>query len=167
MKKFIVFIAFIAFISPSHTVFGQESITNAKSIFIYNFTRLMDWGKNSNDFVICVYMDKNLYSDLKKYTEDKKVGDQHINVVFAKSLDDLSNVNILYAGKSKYIQAFKDKIDNSKICVITDEESKNGDFAINFVVEDDKLKYEVRKSELLKHHIIFNSFLLKSAIQVI
>ena len=89
MKKFygVLFLSISIFTSA----ISQTGIPRAQAMFIYNFSRLIEWPANykSGPFVIGVLGNSNTYTELVTYTENKSVGSQPIQV---KKFDDIAEI---------------------------------------------------------------------------
>src|SRR5271157_6586502 len=100
MKKLCLFlIALFVF----HSIYSQTEIPKAQSIFIYNFTRLIEWPESfkNGDFVIGVIGNSDVYGELQAYTAGKKVAMQNIVVKKFKDLSEIDNCHILFVSYNK------------------------------------------------------------------
>ena len=167
MKKIIYVILVIGLFYQS-SVKAQSTLAQAQSHFIYNFTRFLDWPLEckSGDFVIGVYGNSDVYDELKQYVLDKTVNLQQIKVKFITNLDDAAKCHILFVGesKSREISAIKQKLGQSKTCIISEKEGSIQDgAAINFVLVDNKLKYEVNTTTIQREGLKYSSTLVTMA----
>ena len=142
--------------------YSQSSIPQAQSIFTYNFTRLIEWPADykTGDFIIEVYGSGDFYSEIKNYTSGKTVGAQPIVVKKLTNIDEIGKCNILFInfGKSKEIPIIVEKIGSGKTLIIAEKKGCLEDgAAINFVIIEDKLKYELKSSNMTKVGLKFNS----------
>lgn len=88
----------------STKVYSQISDKEAKSVFIYNFTRLIEWSHITNSsFTIAVYNDVALCSVLKDYCKEKLVNGKPINFMITEdklkyemSINNLKKRNLRY-----------------------------------------------------------------------
>lgn len=150
--------------------YSQTSEIQAQALFIYNFTRFIEWpaGSRTSEFVIGVYGSQSMFSELKNYTENKKVGSQSIIIKKINSIDEITGIHMLFVafGKTKDLPAIVNKISDSKTIIISE---KSGAIelgsTINFVlIDDNKLKYETKTSNAAKAGLKFNSTLETMAI---
>jgi hypothetical protein len=75
MKKMLLVLSLISI--PFFAGLSQvSSISQAQSMFIYNFSRLIQWpsGSNTGEFVIGVIGDNEVFSSLSSFVANKKVG---------------------------------------------------------------------------------------------
>jgi hypothetical protein len=135
-------------------VMGQASIEAAQSIFIYNFTRLIEWPNKDGDFVIGVLGSGSLVSELNKTTAGKTVGMQKIVVKKIKDISEINKLNVLFvsSGNSSKLPDIITKIGSSHTLIITEKRGMiDAGAAINFVLNDDRLKFELRSANASKH----------------
>lgn len=150
--------------------YSQTSEIQAKSSFIYNFTRYIEWppSSKSGDFIIGVYASSAIFNELQNYTSDKKVGSQAIVIKKINSIDDITGIHMLFVpfGKTKEMPAIVTKIGDNKIIIIAEKSGALEQGAtINFVLTDDnKLKYEIKTSNAIKIGLKCNSVLEKMAL---
>ena len=163
MKKSnsIVLLLFFTLLSIQNA-HSQATISQAQSIFIYNFTRLIEWPADSKtgDFIIGVYGSSEEYSELKTYTAGKMVGNQNILIKKMSSVEDISGIHILFVafGKTKELPTIVNKIGGSRTLIITEKSGGLEQGAtINFVIVDDKLRYEVKTSNATKIGLKYHS----------
>src|SRR4030042_2282779 len=101
-----------------------SSVSQAQAMFIYNFSRLIQWPAESinGEFVIGVVGDNELYNTLVAFVANKKVGAQSIGV---KKFDDPQNVtrcHIVFVGDGK-VSRFNEvinKLQGSNSLLITE-----------------------------------------------
>lgn len=126
MNKILKFaLILIALISVYYKSFAQSSVEQAQAIFIYNFTRLIEWPVEykSGDFVIGVLGSSDVYIETKNYVSGKTVGNQQIVVKNISSIDDANKCHILFVsyGKTKEIPNIIEKFGNLKTLIISEK----------------------------------------------
>jgi hypothetical protein len=148
---------------------SQTSIAQAQAVFIYNFTRLIEWPAESKtgNFEILVYGSNELVSNVKSYTNSKFVGTQPIVVNKCNAVEEIGKPHILFIafGKTKDMEAIKNKIGNNSTLIIT--EKKGGldlGATINFVIIEDKLKFELKTGNASKVGLKIHSNLENMAV---
>jgi hypothetical protein len=160
------------------TVFGFQTAPNGdanarlKSVFMYNFTRYIDWPADykSGDFVITMYgTNPSMLAELNKMALTKTVGTQKIEIRNITSLDGIGKCNILYVTPdvATPIADIVAKIKGKATLIVTEQPglAKKGS-AINFVVVDNRQKFELNQSNAEKNHLKVSSSLLALAIPV-
>lgn len=167
MKKTLVTIIALLFASVAYM---QTTIPKAQTLFIYNFSRLIEWPANyrSGPFVIGVLGAVEITMELELYTKGKKVGTQDINVIRYKTAKDITTCHILFVPfeKTKQMPEILGTLNGKSILIITE---KNGALedgsAINFVIIEDKLKFEIKSENATKLGIKFSSKLQEMSMQ--
>lgn len=169
-------ILFSLFVFPA--VFGFQSIPNGdtnarlKSVFIYNFTRYIDWPTDykSGSFVINMFGNNSaMLAELNNMAKTKMVGTQKIEIRNTTSLDGIGKCNILYVTPdvATPIADIVSKIKGKAILLVTEQPglAKKGS-AINFVVVDNRQKFELNQINAEKNNLKVSSSLLALAIPV-
>jgi hypothetical protein len=167
MKK-IVITVILLFITFPGVLFAQTSIPRAQAMFIYNFSRLIEWPASykTGSFVIGIFGSSSVANELNSYTAGKKVGTQTIAVQELRSIDEISKCHILFIpfSNTKQLGQIVAKVDNMSTLIITE---KNGAIdmgsAINFLIIGDKLKFEVKQTNASRYGIKVSSKLQEMA----
>lgn len=157
MKKMLLVLSLISI--PFFAGLTQvSSVSQAQSMFIYNFSRLIQWpaASNTGEFVIGVIGDNEVFSSLSSFVANKKVGSQSIIV---KKFDDpqsISRCQILFVGDSK-ISKFPEvisRIQGFNSLVITEKRGMiNSGSAIDFILVEDKLKFVMNTENAVKYNL--------------
>jgi hypothetical protein len=157
MKKMLLVFSLISI--PLFAGLSQvSSVSQAQSMFIYNFSRLIQWpaGNNTGEFIIGVIGDNEVFSSLSSFVANKKVGSQSIVV---KKFDDpqsISRCQILFVGDSK-ISKFPEvisRIQGFNSLVITEKKGMiNSGSAIDFILVEDKLKFVMNSENAIKYNL--------------
>jgi hypothetical protein len=135
-------------------------------MFTLNFIRYIGWPEASKqgDFVIGVVKDNIIAENLKTQTAGKKFGYQTIVIKEFKSVEEITDCQLLYFSNSvnfsRNAELVMEKLKGKNSLVITETEGaiKNGSM-INFVVRDDKLKFEISNENAEAFGIKFSSSL--------
>ena len=147
---------------------AQTGIPKAQAMFIYNFSRLIEWPANykSGNFVIGVLGSSPTYDELLKYTAGKSVGSQKISVKKFNSVAEITTCHILFVpfAKTKTLESSNQMFANKSTLLITE---KNGGTdsgsAINFVIVGNSLKFEIKPSNATKYKIKMSSKMVEMA----
>ncbi len=166
MKKFILVLLIGGFVI--HDSIAQTGIPKAQAMFVYNFSRLIEWPATykTGPFVIGVLGNGEISSELNTYTTGKKVGTQNIVVKQYKEPAEIDKCHILFVtfGKTKGLQELINALGNKSTLIITE---KNGTIeegaAINFLVVGDKLKFEISQKNAEKNGIKYSAKLIEMA----
>jgi len=170
MKKLTLSILSIFLVLFSlQTVKSQSTIGQAQAVFIYNFTRLIEWPADykSGDFIIGVYGSSEVFNEVKNFCNSKMVGAQPITVTKFANVDDIGKCHIVFVAysKSKDIQAIASKVSANKTLIISEKKGALEDGStINFVLIEDKLKFELKASNGVKNGLKIHSNLETMAI---
>lgn len=147
---------------------AQTTIAKAQAVFIYNFTRLTEWpiAAKTGDFIIGVYGQSDAYSEIKQFSKDKTVGSQSISVVQYATVENIKKCHILFVSfdKTKEMPIILGVLGGSKTLIVT--EKKGGLEAgavINFVIIEDKLRFEIKSSNATRLGLKIHSNLEKMA----
>ena len=166
MKKiFLVMMIAGLFVTASN---AQTGIAKAQAMFIYNFSRLIEWPASykTGSFVIGVLGTGEIINELEAYTVGKRVGSQPIVVKQYREPAEVDKCHILFVtfSKTKVIGEVVNQLRNKSTLLITE---KNGAVeegsAINFVLVGDRLKFEISQGNATKYGIKYSSKLTEMA----
>ena len=127
-------------------------------LFVYNFTKYFDWPESmkSNDFVIEVLGHQSVYEELLKITANKKIGQQNIVIKNPATPEVIGKCHMVFIGhwQSRYLQSVLDKVSNHPTLIISEMEGMlDKGSAINFVIREGTIKFELKVSNVTKQHI--------------
>jgi len=155
----------IIFLFPK--LYAQNSIAEAQAIFIYNFTRLIEWPSDykTGDFVIGVYNSGEVFTQISNYMNGKRVGSQPIKIVKFNYITEITKCHILFVSLNKTKDLPTLMGIAGKALVITEKKGAlNEGATINFVIVEDKLKFELKVSNATKNGLKVHSNLETMAI---
>ncbi len=160
-------------ITVSSRVFCQQkevkNIYQLQSIFIYNFAKLVGWPSEElqGNFIIVVYGNTPLTDDLMLLSKSKKIEKLTIVVKKANSLQLLTKCHILFVSKNAMddFDLIKEKVGYQNTLIVTEYEGalKKG-AAINFVLQNNRQRFEVSEYNAKKYGLIIGSELLKLSV---
>lgn len=163
MKK-LVPIFIVLFFLTSGFKLGTAIDTNAKikAVFIYNFTKYIEWPPSykEGEFTIGIIGETSLYSELIKMTETKKVANQTLEVKKFETPSDVTKCHILYVCKDKsgnITDIIKKLKNNSTLIVTEDVGLVDKGAGINFIIKDNRQKFELNKSNVEKYKLKVSS----------
>lgn len=147
---------------------GQTSIPNAQAMFIYNFSRLIEWPANykSGPFVIGVIGTSATLTELQNYTANKTVGSQQIMIKKFESATEIGVCHILFVpfAKTKMLPEITQGLGSKSTLIICEKNGATDEgAAINFIVVADKLKFEIKPSNASSKSINMSSKLSEMA----
>lgn len=171
MKKLLALVVLISFLFISNSVNSQE--IKFKSLYLYNFTKYIGWppASKSGDFVIGVLGSNAIFNKLNEIAAGKMAGSQTIVVTKFGSPDELTKCHILFVGYGKSggsnMATIMQKIGTNSTLLVTEREgtTKKGS-AINFVIRNEQMKFELNKANALKQNLQISLNLEKLAILV-
>ncbi len=168
MRKILLIASILIYINQTY---AQTDLSRAQSMFIYNFSRLIEWPANykTGPFVIGIVGNSPIVGELKTYTAGKSVGSQPIMIKTFKEIADISACHILYVpfSETRQLPNILPQLASKNTLIITE---KNGAIeqgaAINFVVIGDKLKFELSPANATKYDIKISSKLNEMAYKI-
>lgn len=172
----LIFYIFALSLFSLNTVYSQGSAAKAnnkiKGIYVYQFAKNVDWPKKykTGNFSIGVLGDKAFYEQLKKSYTGKLIGGQELEVIYYKTIDDVQSPHLLYVSpyNKKTAIALAQRLKKDKTLIIGEEEGllKDG-IIINFLAVNNKLAFEISKSNAKKKELIISQTLTRLAIDVL
>lgn len=166
MKKFFLLILAIC----TSTLLNAQ-IEKFQAAYIYNICKYLEWPSDytQGNFIIGVLSSNPITSELKKIAETKKYINQTIEIKEFKSSSSIAKCHVLFIPEKKTgdIGAVLTAIGKNNTLLIT---SKTGAIAsgsaINFVLYESKLKFELKKSNITNKGIKVNSEIEKLALKI-
>jgi hypothetical protein len=152
-------------------VCAQDVNSKIKSIFIYNFTKYIEWPANQKqgDFVIGILGNSNpgLVKELEKMASLSKIGGRNFSIKVYNNVDEIGKCQLLFviADKSNLLSAAVQKVSKNNTLVIGENSGliKKG-AVINFVYQENKQKFELSKINAEKSGLLVSSSLINMAI---
>ncbi len=127
--------------------FGQ--VEKYKSVFTLNFIRYIGWSEEAKqgDFVIGVIKNKRVAEWITSQSAGKKFGYQNVVVKEFKSVEELTDCQVVFVGSmanySRYSGEIKNKVGKSTLIITESEGATKYGAVINFVIRDNNLKFEI------------------------
>jgi hypothetical protein len=166
----IILVGNTSFISPVQND-SQEYIL--KAAFLYRFTDYINWGNETDlqNFTIAVLGESGITEPLNEIARDKKIKDKSMYVKECQDLNNIGSCQILFVSRnySPGIQDVISKIGDKPILIVAEQKDacEKGAY-INFVIVENKLKFEINlkaatragfqiSSQLLQHAILVNT----------
>ena len=142
MKKLLLL--FIVLFAIGSGIQAQTKIPEAKAKFIYNFTKFFEWSQSnqSGDFVIGVLGSNDIYQELEDFTEGKKVIVKDIKVKQFRSAENVKECHLLFVSRfhSRKLPELNERLGFNTLLVSDSKKGIERGAALNFVLEDDRLK---------------------------
>jgi hypothetical protein len=159
MKKILIFIGCVLIINIS----AQTNLAKQQAMYIYNFTKLIDYPdeNKSDNFIIGIVGASSTFEDIKSLFSGKTLGNgQKFIIQKFKSVTEITNCHILFITytNSKELTNILTKVQNSNTLIITEQSGAiNKGSAINFVVINEKLKFELKTENAINHQVKVSS----------
>jgi hypothetical protein len=167
MRKFIILALLIQIVFLAK---GSAQEENFISLSIYSFTRFIDWpADESADFVMDIIGHKSVYDKLAEIAAGRKIGNRNIVVRYLESVNDITQSQILFVGfwQSKDLAKAIVKVGNAHTLIITEKDGLiEAGSAINFVIRNNAIKFEIKKSNILKYGLRIDETLLNLACKI-
>jgi hypothetical protein len=163
MKKYFGFIL-IAVMGYS----AQAQTTNhaVYSLFVMNFAKYSSWPEVNGDFKITILGKSKVYDELVKMTAGKNINGHPYKIVQVDNIEELVDTHLIYVSdnKSSNLGEMLKVTEGKPIMIVTEREGlvKKG-AGLSFVVIDDKLRFDVNNTALVKHNIKVSSNLTSIA----
>jgi hypothetical protein len=146
---------------------GQGQEANLKAVFIYNFTKYIEWdtAANKNDFVIGIMGNSAITKSLLQIARTKTVKNKRIIVRLYNKPEEIDGCNILFIPKytPHSLTSVLDNVDKGTLTVSEQPGYAKLGTAFNFILEGDKLRFEVNLRALNFSGLKAGSQLLKLA----
>ncbi|MFP4023784.1 MAG: YfiR family protein [Thiohalospira sp.] len=159
MKRLLLSVFFILFIAKIN--YAQVELAKAQAMFSYNFTKFFDWpqSEKQGDFVMGVLGNRNLSIELERATAGKKNVTQPIVVKYFKNINEVEKCHVIFVDALKSNDISKVHSKTGVHCLIITNSSSGIDkgAAIQFITEGDRLKYDFKSENALKHGLKFHS----------
>jgi hypothetical protein len=139
-----------------------------KAAFLYNFARFVDWPADSPDspFVIGIVGDDPFRGALESAVKGKTVNGRPVLVRRFTSAESAHGCQILFISGSERgrLQSILDSLNGSAVLTVGETEgfARSG-VAINFVIENDRVRFEVNVEAAERVQLKISSKLLSIA----
>jgi hypothetical protein len=141
---------------------------NLKAAFIYNFTRYIEWSTSSTDheFIIGIIGSSQINDPLVEVVKTETVNNKKIIIRQFSKVEDISSCHILFIPKNSTLSLadILAKVEKGTLVVSEKSGYASKGTAINFVVVDNKLKFEANVNAINAAGLTASSQLLKLAI---
>ncbi len=158
----------IIFCSLFNWISAQEA--QLKSVYIFNFTKLVEWPDDSSqeNFVIGIIGKTPVSIMLNTIARKRKVGNRKI-IVKEFDIHSIEYTHILFVPKeySSFLPSILESRKNSKTLIVTEAEGPSGRGGmINFVIRSNHLRFELNKTKAIQAQLKISKELENLAILV-
>jgi hypothetical protein len=168
MKQTLIVLLLYCFSIPFFDAKASTEDAPLRSAFIFQFTKYIEWPTNSEQFLIDVIGDQELFEAIKSNTSGKKVGESTITVRFTNSENFSSSqflksqIVILPTGSTKEIRSNLASLKKLSVLTISYGDGMAADGSIiNFIMSDNHLRFEINQQAAENKKIKIRSQLLR------
>ena len=147
--------------APSLNASAQDQLAKPKALLTLSFIRYLGWddAARQGDFVIGVVRDRELSQWLTNQSQGKKFGFQDVVVKQFKSVEEITDCQVIYVSKNisfaRNAAKILDKVGKNTLVMTEEEGATNNGSMINFVVRDSRLRFELSKANAQMGNIQF------------
>lgn len=155
MKKLLIYIVMCLW-----AIGSQANSEKYYSLFMYNFTKYMEWPGQSGDFVIVVVGKSSITPFLKAVSANKTVGTQQIVIKEVGSIAEAKGAQMIYlpsSENSSLAEASSMAISSKALLVCEKSGSAKNGAGISFKESGGKMSFEINKANLTKAGIKVNA----------
>lgn len=146
---------------------GQASTYGElQAAYIFNFAKYIKWPGNATVFVIGVAGETDILDALQTTLKGKKVGGREIEIRTIATLEEAAACRIVYlpASNSEAIVDLRLAVVGKNVLIVSEEDLIKRGACISFIVEDERLRFKLRKAALEAAGLEASEGLLKLAI---
>jgi len=148
----------------------REQEADLKAVFIYNFTRYVEWNVNQNEseFIIGIVGNSAIDKPISQIAKTNTVNSKRIIIKHFSRPEDISYCHILFipSGRAVDTKTILDNVDKGTLTIGDGADMARNGACLNFVLSNDKLKFEANLNALAIAGLKASSQLLKLAIIV-
>jgi hypothetical protein len=176
IKKYIILLITVITLVGSSSFISSQSDTQEyilKAAFLYRFTDYVDWGNTNagDDFTIAVLGRSPITPPLIDIAKEKKAQGKRIIIKEYDDVNDIGACQVVFVSNNYKpdIETVIDKLGDKPILIIAEQpDACTKGAAINFLISENKLKFEINinaasgaglkiSSQLLQHAILVNT----------
>jgi hypothetical protein len=144
----------------------MSSYEELQAAYIFNFAKYVKWPVENESFIIGVYGEEVISEVWENTLSGKKVAGKEIELKAITSMDRADECNIIYLpeSQSRNIAELIEKCSGKSILIVTEADLIKKGATISFIIEDDKLRFKLKKASLLQAGLHATEGLLNLAI---
>jgi YfiR/HmsC-like len=170
MFKNLLFVILFCAFAGTVTAQTEEQEANLKAVFLYNFTKYIEWetGNNTNEFIIGIIGSSAVTESLFEIARTNTAKNKKIVVRIFRRPEEIGNCQVLFiAEKTPFsLPAILERSGKGILTVSEKAGFARQGTAFNFVIVNDKLKFEANLKAIYSADLKASSQLLKLAIIV-
>jgi len=164
--RFVLVLAICSIVGNSVLAQRSDPESDLKAAFIYNFTKYIEWDESEpNEFSIGVIGPSPTYISLLEIAKKKTANDKKIVVRHFNKPEEIINCDILFisANSTNQLPAILGKVNKGTLTISEEDGAAEQGTAFNFVLVNDKLKFEANVKAINAAGLKASSQLLKLA----
>lgn len=144
---------------------------DVKALFLYKFTRYITWPESTwgEEFRIGILGESEIRGPLETIADQEKVGDKPIVLKFWDTPEEIEDCHILFIARDRKLDPLVVRNQVGERPVLTVGEWKgyaNEGIILNFVMKENKVRFELNQQALATAGLTASSQLLKLAILI-
>ncbi|MBS1682523.1 MAG: YfiR family protein [Bacteroidetes bacterium] len=149
----------------------QRPMHEIYSMMVFNFVKYIQWpaSDGSNEFVIGVVGNSEMYNTLNTWYAGKAKGNKTYVIKNFKSASELTDCQVVFIDRSKSgeFEAVNNKVKGKGTLVVTDRSGLGAKGScINFKTVDEKLRFELNQNAMEASNLKVSSSLTSMAILI-
>ena len=154
-----------------HVVAQAPLEMQVKAVFLYNFTKYVDWPSSSQGssatIRLCVPADPAFLAVVREVVRDEVINGRPLNAMGLDGLDAARECDILYVGKAGTpdAAAWINAVRGRQTLTVGEGQLMDG-LVIAFVRDQDRLRFDINRSAASKQNLSISSRLLGLARRV-
>lgn len=143
-----------------------SSYGELQAAYMFNFAKYISWPGEKSSFVIGIFGETDILEDLQTTLKGKKVSGKEIQLRKIDVLEKVIECQIVYlpSSASGELASLLKVISGKNILLVTEDDLIKKGASISFIIDDDKLRFKLSKSVLLKSGLEASEGLLRLAI---
>lgn len=132
-----------------------------KALFIYNFTKYIEWPGTDPEFTIGIVGNSLIADELSIIAQKMKVGSKSIVIKKFSQASAVVRCQMVYVPQqmSGSLKEMSQRLSGQSILIISDGQSSLSNSGINFIEIDGKQKFEISKQYMSLHRLNVSSAL--------
>nr|WKN40267.1 YfiR family protein [Tunicatimonas sp. TK19036] len=146
----LLFVLLWGWLEVTQPLYAQTTEDKMKAVFLYSFTKYVDWSHSDDQIVIGVYGNNTVLNILQKDMKGKKVQGKDVVAKSITTPSEVQSCQVVYLPKSNSSQLSEVVSTSAKqgILVVTEENLAAQGAGISFTKQSSKLGFVLNKKVL-------------------
>lgn len=172
MPKLLLLACTCAGLAPRAHAQDAYAPEKVKAAFLYHFGKFIDWPKEvapADNFTIAVLGAKPVADELRQLAPDRSVQNRTLHVREIRSVEEVGAAQILFIHEddSARLPRLLAPLRGKPVLVVTDcDDGLRKGASVNFLIADQRLRFEISLAEAKQAGLYFSSRLLAIALRV-